>query len=624
MNLAVWIASLSACTYVTKAEFEAQRLNLDEDRDGVSIGDGDCDDADPRVFPGQDEIPYDGIDNDCSGDGDLIDVDGDGQIATEAGGDDCDDRDKTIGVGLDDPPYDGVDSDCARDNDFDADGDGWMAEVATPAAVDAYANAIGITILPRYGDCDDDSPGVYPGATPDPPYDGVDTDCDGANDFDVDGDGVDHPADCLDQPDDQLLIDPELVYPGAPDTPYDGVDADCARDNDFDVDGDGYVRSIDLVAYRRYEALYGWTFDALEGDCDDDLDAVNPEGLEHIDDSHDGNCDGDPDQGTFTTGGLDLMEAEAPHIVSTPDGFVLAASVAHAVLPTLSFDNVVIMALLPPEPGVHDAPIAVEAVLGPLLEPPGPAIGLAATSTGVALGYAHSTAGALLGQIGERTVSGGAFGALSFVPWQWDSPDPPPMAGIQVVGDKARFVTCGGSELGLVVDGIRSAASLPGHLISCFHDANGSTVACTSSECWTWSDLALTDQAPLASPPVLGVRQRPDVRAEVVANVTGVRLVSTDGTVDRAIPSTTVVQADAMVLDDTTYVAVVTDAAELVLTWRPEGSTWRTTTLGDFDPANPDLEPLAVTLAGNDARIVVAVSLSDGIDSALAWSVLGR
>jgi hypothetical protein len=52
----------------------------------------DCDDGDPAVHPGAEEIPYDGVDNDCQG-GDLVDVDGDGHAAVEAGGEDCDDAD---------------------------------------------------------------------------------------------------------------------------------------------------------------------------------------------------------------------------------------------------------------------------------------------------------------------------------------------------------------------------------------------------------------------------------------------------------------------------------------------------------------------------------------------------
>ncbi|MEM6931584.1 MAG: MopE-related protein, partial [Myxococcota bacterium] len=277
----MWWA-LGGCTFVTNAEVVEQRRNIDEDADGVSVGEGDCDDRDPDVNPGMVEIPYDGIDNDCGGDGDMIDVDGDGRVATEAGGDDCDDTDAKIAPGLDDEPYDGIDTDCARDNDYDADGDGFMGPEATPALVSDYALRTGANITEEFGDCDDTDPDVFPDAPGEVPYDGVDTDCDAADDFDVDSDGVRFPEDCLDQPDTLIALDPADVFPGAPDAPYDGIDADCQADNDFDVDGDGFIRPGDLGAYNQFEALYGLDFGAVPGDCDDSLAEVRPGALERL------------------------------------------------------------------------------------------------------------------------------------------------------------------------------------------------------------------------------------------------------------------------------------------------------------------------------------------------------
>ena len=221
-----WWLALGGCTYVTQAEYDEQLLQRDEDGDGVSVGEGDCDDTDPNVRPGVAEIEYDGIDNDCAGNGDLVDVDGDGHAAIIVGGDDCDDDDFDVAPGNEDAPYDGKDADCAGDNDFDFDGDGIMALATTPQDVEEYQSTWGITFVPVYGDCDDTDPSTFPGSIEEVPYDGVDSDCDGADDFDADRDGVSTlDGDCLDQPRVEIPLDPWLVYPGAPDVPYDGVDA---------------------------------------------------------------------------------------------------------------------------------------------------------------------------------------------------------------------------------------------------------------------------------------------------------------------------------------------------------------------------------------------------------------
>lgn len=68
------------------------------DADGDRVGDceGDCDDTDPSVFPGAEEVWYDGVDADCDGNDD--DADGDG-ISVDA---DCDDEDAAIGACPDD------------------------------------------------------------------------------------------------------------------------------------------------------------------------------------------------------------------------------------------------------------------------------------------------------------------------------------------------------------------------------------------------------------------------------------------------------------------------------------------------------------------------------------------
>ncbi|MFZ5480877.1 MAG: MopE-related protein, partial [Myxococcota bacterium] len=116
----------------------------------------DCDDGDPAVNPGEDEVWYDGVDQDCDG-ADADDRDGDGFLFAE----DCDDDDAARHPGVTEA-CDGVDQDCdgaVPSGEADADGDGARA---------------------CDGDCDDGDPAAFPGALED--CDGVDDDCDGEAD----------------------------------------------------------------------------------------------------------------------------------------------------------------------------------------------------------------------------------------------------------------------------------------------------------------------------------------------------------------------------------------------------------------------------------------------------------
>ncbi len=128
----------------------------DEDGDGFDV-DEDCDDNDPDVNPDAEEIPYDGVDQDCDGE-DLTDVDGDGYDGGDDG-DDCDDENPDIHPDADET-CDGEDNNCdgeLGEDEVDDDGDGAMV---------------------CDGDCDDQNAAEFPGA-PDPPGDGMDQDCDG-------------------------------------------------------------------------------------------------------------------------------------------------------------------------------------------------------------------------------------------------------------------------------------------------------------------------------------------------------------------------------------------------------------------------------------------------------------
>jgi hypothetical protein len=95
------------------------------------------------------------------------------------------------------------------------------------ASLAHWTDLDGDTFPPLY-DCVEGDPNFHPEAI-DLPYDGADSNCDRADDFDADEDGVRFPTDCDDD-------DPN-VYPGAIELPNQG-DQNC--DGRADADGDGY------------------------------------------------------------------------------------------------------------------------------------------------------------------------------------------------------------------------------------------------------------------------------------------------------------------------------------------------------------------------------------------------
>ena len=134
----------------------------DLDGDGFTVDQGDCDDDDPDVNPGADEIPYDGKDNDCDPSTRDDDIDEDG-FGIE---DDCDDDDDDVNPDTEEEAYDGKDNDCdpsTRDDDIDEDG-------------------FGIE-----DDCNDNDSYINPDM-PDDQCDGTDDNCDGSPDNEWEGD----------------------------------------------------------------------------------------------------------------------------------------------------------------------------------------------------------------------------------------------------------------------------------------------------------------------------------------------------------------------------------------------------------------------------------------------------
>ncbi|MCB9697402.1 MAG: putative metal-binding motif-containing protein [Alphaproteobacteria bacterium] len=272
---------------------------------GESLRPGDCDDTDPDVFPGADEVWYDGVDGDCDGTSDD-DQDGDG-VDVPA---DCDDTDPDRRPGAPER-CNGIDDDCdglVDDDDddadqvgqlvwfVDADGDGHGA--AGGAALQLCPGAAPARTALVDDDCNDAVGTIHPGAVE--RCDGVDQDCNGVADdaavdahtvwLDADGDGygdqaltacglppgtADRDGDCND-------ADPD-TYPGAPERCGDAFRQDCSGADPADCDRDGFPAPADcdddpthpqapLVHPGAAEACNGW-----DDDCDGLVDGDDPD-----------------------------------------------------------------------------------------------------------------------------------------------------------------------------------------------------------------------------------------------------------------------------------------------------------------------------------------------------------
>jgi len=261
-------------------------------KDGYVNQSGDCEDDDPAIHPGAEEV-CNRIDDDCDGITDSADdvwyadadADGYGDDATgiqtcepEAGwvnqAGDCNDADASIHAGAEEA-CNAVDDDCDGVADHgvsnrwhqDEDADGY-----------GHPYIYEDTCLPQAGwvldgtDCRPGDDQAYPGA--EERCNAVDDSCDGTVDegFDADGDGhfdtTCPSGDDCDDSDDQ-------VYPGAPefcesgaDEDCDGEDPDCGFSGSYALDSDN-----DFLAENGH---YGMGY-MLESGADEDCDGEDPD-----------------------------------------------------------------------------------------------------------------------------------------------------------------------------------------------------------------------------------------------------------------------------------------------------------------------------------------------------------
>ncbi|NCG18836.1 MAG: hypothetical protein GWP91_07470 [Rhodobacterales bacterium] len=687
LSISALLALGVGCTYVTQADLEEHFDLLDEDNDGVTKGEKDCDDNDATRSQLLEEIPYDGIDNNCDG-SDLVDVDGDsypGLLKSEwtplndgvewptgvrADVVDCADDPNIIAEAqnifpdkVSDLPYDGLDSDCAGDNDYDVDVDGDMPP-GYESDYAAYTELWGITATGTFTDCDDFDHTTYGGAPDDVWYDGTDTDCAGNNDFDQDADGYmpdestygsDYnnflnafhdgvaPAsfgsadwgDCRDED--------STANPGASDTWYDGADSDCDGQNDFDQDADGWIRAADSASYDIFVAEWGYTGDTQVGDCIDTDATINPDMLESIDDGIDTDCDGDENTAPFGYADLLWTAPRPPAIAGTTGHFILVSAADNFEGNGIPNTNAGVALAFERTAGA-DADYFDRAIIwqGQTSEDPiGEAVDVVAsgdkfwastvytrTSTDqtflIAKSYNYRTADSEYVNGATDVRTANSSYTATNVDLPLDNAD---NAWAWATGGDRVHVLHGDGTSGLYDGAEQSFIGAENIFINSANNSTSTATACDSAGCQTLAAdggaITATVDQDWSTDSFTHTSSHDGIW--VLAPSTGLLIVDGSQT-HRVLSSFPILHADAILYDGLLYIAAVIDdgaSQVMMLHGDPNAGTFAQTIF----PINADrtLTPTGVAIHADADRIMLAISAEDGTgDDAVGWAFLGH